>query len=48
MSFQFNSTNSNIILENIDSGSLIALNITTPRKVTQTKENEATNKLPTR
>ena len=48
ISDQSNSTYSTILLENIDSDIPIALNFTTPTKVTQAKDNQAANKLSTK
>ena len=48
MGDQSNSTYSNILLENIDSHIAIALNFTTPPKITQAEDGQAANKLSTK
>ena len=48
MDDQSNSTYSNILLENIDSDIPIALNFTTPPKVTQAEDNQVANELSTK
>ena len=48
MGDQSNSTYSNILLENIDSDIPIALNFTTPPKVTQAEDNQVANELSTK
>ena len=48
MGDQSNSTYSNIVLENVDSYIPIALNFTTPPKVTQAEDNQVANKLSTK
>ena len=48
MGDQSNSTYSNILLENIDSDIAIALNFTTPPKVTQSEDNQVANELSTK
>ena len=48
MSNQSNSTDSKILLKNIDSDIAIALNFTTPSKVAHAKGNQVANKSSTR
>lgn len=48
MGDQSDTTYSNILLENVDSDIPIALNFTTPPKVTQAKENQAADELSNR